>query len=158
HVDTYLNEFVFRYNRRFYRHVSFETLLGLIADKEPTSYWDLIKRDNPRKSVGCERRLQPQRLLQPRRAEPAISRSSKDSDAPRFTRPAARCLCARGLGGGAGGAPSWRQPNEQDCRWRHPLPATTRETRPSSSLVVSSYRVSGGSRQPGQRLVHEALW
>ena len=22
HVDTYLNEFVFRYNRRFYRHVS----------------------------------------------------------------------------------------------------------------------------------------
>src|SRR5271170_2382071 len=27
HVDTYLNEFVFRYNRRFYRHVSFETLL-----------------------------------------------------------------------------------------------------------------------------------
>jgi len=27
-VDTYLNEFVFRYNRRYYRHVSFETLLG----------------------------------------------------------------------------------------------------------------------------------
>ena len=52
HVDTYLNEFVFRYNRRFYRHVSFETLLGLAADKEPTSYWDLIKRDNPRKSAG----------------------------------------------------------------------------------------------------------
>jgi transposase-like protein len=52
HVDTYLNEFVFRYNRRFYRHVSFETLLGLVADKKPTSYWDLIKRDNPRKSVG----------------------------------------------------------------------------------------------------------
>ena len=52
HVDTYLNEFVFRYNRRFYRHVSFETLLGFAADKEPTSYWDLIKRDNPRKSAG----------------------------------------------------------------------------------------------------------
>src|SRR5271169_3186292 len=29
HVDTYLNEFVFRYNRRFHRHVSFEALLGL---------------------------------------------------------------------------------------------------------------------------------
>ena len=52
HVDTYLNEFVFRYNRRFYRHVSFETLLGLAADKQPASYWDLIKRDNPRKSAG----------------------------------------------------------------------------------------------------------
>ena len=56
HVDTYLNEFVFRYNRRFYRHVSFETLLGLAADKEPASYWDLIKRDNPRKGAGPSRR------------------------------------------------------------------------------------------------------
>ena len=35
HADTYLNEFVFRYNRRFYRHVSFETLLGLAAHHEP---------------------------------------------------------------------------------------------------------------------------
>ena len=33
HADTYLNEFVFRYNRRFYRHVSFETLL----DSPPTT-------------------------------------------------------------------------------------------------------------------------
>jgi transposase-like protein len=52
HVDTYLNEFVFRYNRRFYRHVSFETLLGLAARNEPASYWDIIKRDNPRKNAG----------------------------------------------------------------------------------------------------------
>jgi len=52
HVDTYLNEFVFRYNRRFYRHVSFETLLGLTAHHEPMSYWDIIKRDNPRKTAA----------------------------------------------------------------------------------------------------------
>ena len=52
HVDTYLNEFVFRYNRRFHRHVSFETLLGLAADNEPESYWDIIKRDNPRKAAA----------------------------------------------------------------------------------------------------------
>ena len=52
HADTYLNEFVFRYNRRYYRHVSFETLLGLVADRTPTSYWDLIKRENPRKGAG----------------------------------------------------------------------------------------------------------
>lgn len=52
HVDTYLNEFAFRYNRRFYRHVSFETLLGLAADKEPASYWDIIKRENPRKAAA----------------------------------------------------------------------------------------------------------
>ncbi len=49
HVDTYLNEFVSRCNRRFYRHVSFETLLGLATHHEPASYWDIIKRDNPRK-------------------------------------------------------------------------------------------------------------
>ena len=50
HVDTYLDEFVFRYNRRFYRHVSFEnTMLGLAARHEPEIYWDIIKRDNPRK-------------------------------------------------------------------------------------------------------------
>ena len=41
HVDTYLNEYVFRYNRRFYRHVSFETILGLAAHREPASYWDV---------------------------------------------------------------------------------------------------------------------
>src|ERR1700739_2990609 len=30
-IDKYLNEFVFRYNRRFSRHVSFETMLGLAS-------------------------------------------------------------------------------------------------------------------------------
>jgi transposase-like protein len=51
HIDTYLNEFVFRYNRRFYRHVSFETVLGLASRHQPTSYWDIIGRDNPRKGA-----------------------------------------------------------------------------------------------------------
>ena len=50
HVDTYLNEFVFRYNRRFYRHVSFEIMLGLAANHEPTGYRDIVNRDNPRKT------------------------------------------------------------------------------------------------------------
>src|SRR5271156_3116327 len=60
HVDTYLNEFVFRYNRRFYRHVSFETILGLASRRQPTSYWEIIGRDNPRKGVATVRR-QPRR-------------------------------------------------------------------------------------------------
>jgi hypothetical protein len=38
--------------RRFYRHVSFEALLGLATHHEPTGYWDIIKRDNPRKSAS----------------------------------------------------------------------------------------------------------
>jgi hypothetical protein len=50
HITTYLDEFVFRYNRRFHRHVSFEKLLGLAARGAPMHYWDIIKRDNPRKS------------------------------------------------------------------------------------------------------------
>lgn len=49
HIDTYLDEFVFRYNRRFYRHASFETILGLAAHHEPASYWDIIGHANPRK-------------------------------------------------------------------------------------------------------------
>jgi len=56
HIDTYLNEFVFRYNRRFYRHASFETVLGLTAHNEPTSYWDIIGRANPRKGDATLRR------------------------------------------------------------------------------------------------------
>jgi transposase-like protein len=56
HADTYLNEFVFRYNRRFYRHTSFETVLGLTARHAPTSYWDIIGRANPRKGNATPRR------------------------------------------------------------------------------------------------------
>jgi ISXO2-like transposase domain len=56
HVDSYLNEFVFRYNRRFHRHVSFETVLCLTARHEPTGYWDIIERANPRKGVPTQRR------------------------------------------------------------------------------------------------------
>src|SRR5271166_4317284 len=51
HVDSYLNEFVFRYNRRFYRHVSFETLLGLASHRSPVNYWDIAGRENPRKGA-----------------------------------------------------------------------------------------------------------
>ena len=56
HIDTYLNEFVFRYNRRFYRHVSFETILGLSAEHSPISYWDIIGRENPRKGDETKRK------------------------------------------------------------------------------------------------------
>ena len=35
--------------RCFYRHVSFETMLGLAARHQPVSYWDIVNRENPRK-------------------------------------------------------------------------------------------------------------
>jgi predicted RNA-binding Zn-ribbon protein involved in translation (DUF1610 family)/transposase-like protein len=56
HLDTYLNEFVFRYNRRFYRHVSFETVLGLASHRSPASYWSIVGRENPRKSTSTAAR------------------------------------------------------------------------------------------------------
>src|SRR5271157_1240939 len=56
HLDTYLEEFVFRYNRRFYRHVSFETMLGIASHHEPVSYWDITGHANPRKGEKVVRR------------------------------------------------------------------------------------------------------
>lgn len=56
HIDTYLNEFAFRYNRRFYRHVSFQTILGIATKRPPISYWDISGRPNPRKNETPLRR------------------------------------------------------------------------------------------------------
>jgi hypothetical protein len=38
HLDHYLEEFVFRFNRRFYPMAAFDTLLGLTSKVEPTAY------------------------------------------------------------------------------------------------------------------------
>jgi len=73
HLNTYLNEFVFRYNRRFHRHVSFETLLGLAAQHEPASYWDIVNRDNPRKGLPTIRRT-PRRAV---RRQPECDRIAR---------------------------------------------------------------------------------
>jgi ISXO2-like transposase domain len=76
HVDTYLEEFVFRYNRRFYRHVSFEALLGIAALHEPSSYWDIAGHANPRKGEKVVRRA-------PRRRKTATGmQQDGSSDAP----------------------------------------------------------------------------
>ena len=56
HIDTYLNGLVFRYNRRIYRHVSFETALGLAPHRSPESYWDITGQPNPRKQAAPARR------------------------------------------------------------------------------------------------------
>ena len=55
HVDAYLEEFVFRYNRRFYRHVSFETVLGLAARRGPETYRDIVKLDASSPGGGSQR-------------------------------------------------------------------------------------------------------
>jgi hypothetical protein len=41
HLDNYLDEYVFRFNRRFHKMAGFETLLGLSASQAPTAWEDL---------------------------------------------------------------------------------------------------------------------
>jgi len=60
HIDTYLNEFVFRFNRRYHRKASFETLLGLASNGQPKTYWDITDKENPRKGER-PRRIMPRR-------------------------------------------------------------------------------------------------
>jgi hypothetical protein len=42
HLQSYLDEFVFRFNRRRTRHAAFRSLLGIAADHQPTPYTMLI--------------------------------------------------------------------------------------------------------------------
>jgi hypothetical protein len=58
HLQAYLNEFMFRFNRRFYRAVSFRTLLGLGSIHVGPTYrslydGDWIHRDTPTSDAGC---------------------------------------------------------------------------------------------------------
>jgi hypothetical protein len=54
-TPIYLNEFVFRFNRHFYRHISFEKILGIASRRDPIGYWDIVGRRNPRKGVPVRR-------------------------------------------------------------------------------------------------------
>lgn len=84
HIDTYLNEYVFRFNRRQHRKVSFETLLGLASKAKPVSYWEITGDENPRKRKRPERKNPRQRKTafgmrqdqQPKRAPRRKSRRS----------------------------------------------------------------------------------
>ena len=45
HLQAYLNEFVFRFNRRFYPFNAFRSLLGLSAETESPTYAELYDGD-----------------------------------------------------------------------------------------------------------------
>lgn len=45
HLQAYLNEFVFRFNRRFYRNLSFRSLLRIGVQQSGPSYDDLYQAD-----------------------------------------------------------------------------------------------------------------
>jgi hypothetical protein len=42
HLQSYLDEFVFRFNRRHTRHAAFRSLLGIAAGHQPVPYDMLI--------------------------------------------------------------------------------------------------------------------
>lgn len=58
-------------------HVSFETVLGLASRHQPTSYWDIIGRDNPRKGVATTRR-------RPRHRKTATGLRQDSSNLPQY--------------------------------------------------------------------------
>ena len=117
---------------------------------------------------GVGRRRGAERLLQPRRAKPTISRPSKDSDAPRFTRAASRCFCARGLGGGAGRTPPGRRigglerrahphgPGRRDV-WAslrpHVLTADAAQTPFADGLKIQDFRLRVHAWRPAREIL-----
>lgn len=51
HLDAYLDEFVFRFNRRYYPMAGFATLLGLGASQPPTTGEDILSPRTPERTV-----------------------------------------------------------------------------------------------------------
>ena len=51
HLQTYLNEYMFRFNRRFYRSTSFRTLLGLGSQSAGLTYREVYGVTSPRKKI-----------------------------------------------------------------------------------------------------------
>lgn len=45
HLPAYLNEYTFRFNRRFYPFNAFRSLLSIVAETEPTTYEALYQRE-----------------------------------------------------------------------------------------------------------------
>lgn len=54
HLQAYLNEFTFRFNRRFYPFNAFRSLLGIAGDVTAPTYAELYaKKSRPTTSSGC---------------------------------------------------------------------------------------------------------
>lgn len=51
HIQAYLDEFVFRWNRRRHYRSAFDTLLGIGLRTAPMDYWTLIGKPSPNRTV-----------------------------------------------------------------------------------------------------------
>jgi len=139
HVDTYLNEFVFRYNRSFYRHASFETILGLASHHEPASYWDIIGRANPRQGAPALRRA-PRRRKTAGGMRPDGSGKVRTDGQIQTSETGQPAICGRPWDNGIS---PWRGAGDVPPPFRNPNPSTTEsETafhrgRKDSTVVVA---------------------
>jgi len=52
HLSAYRNEYTFRFNRRFYPFNAFRSLLGIVAEPEPTTYDALYDRTSTSLNLG----------------------------------------------------------------------------------------------------------
>ena len=55
HLQAYLNEFTFRFNRRFYPFNAFRSLLGIAGDVTAPTYAELYAKSRTTTSSGCVR-------------------------------------------------------------------------------------------------------
>ncbi|MDO9012877.1 MAG: transposase [Gallionella sp.] len=55
HLQTYLNEFTFRFNRRFYPFNAFRSLLGIAGDVSAPTYAELYSGDWTHPSCSAEK-------------------------------------------------------------------------------------------------------
>ena len=55
HLQAYLNEFTFRFNRRFYPFNAFRSLLGIAGDVTAPTYAELYAKSRTTTSSSCVR-------------------------------------------------------------------------------------------------------
>lgn len=61
HLDRYLEEYAFRFNRRYWRRVSFDRILGLAVDHQPHGYATIVGRKPRANRANPPKRLAPRR-------------------------------------------------------------------------------------------------
>ena len=68
HLQAYLNEFTFRFNRRFYPFNAFRCLLGIAGDVTAPTYAELYaKKSRPTNLVGgCDNPISTERTFEKR--------------------------------------------------------------------------------------------
>ena len=78
HLDRYLDEYAFRFNRRYWRRVSFDRILGLAVDHVPHDYAAVVgrksrpNRRNPPKRLGPRNRKTADGMRRDGANEPAM--------------------------------------------------------------------------------------